>query len=195
MRLKNSVLAPVVISALALSASPALAADAQSFKQPKPRAADRGLKLSGEIKAALQRDLGLSAEEVKQQGAQQRRAIKLDQTLQASLGDAFAGSSFDDETGKLTVNVSDAAQLDEAKAAGADVQLVENSKAELESIQAELDAAAGKADGTTAAERKVSGDASEAVEGVRSWYVDTESNTVHVTVAEGEGKEAAADLA
>ena len=75
------------------------------------------------------------------------------------------------------------------------MQLVENSKAELESIQAELDAAAGKADGTTAAERKVSGDASEAVEGVRSWYVDTESNTVHVTVAEGEGKEAAAELA
>ena len=48
------------------------------------------------------------------------------------MGDALAGSVYKERTGKLVVMVSDAEQLDDARAAGARARLVKHSLAELE---------------------------------------------------------------
>ena len=144
MHLKKTALASIVTSALALCAAPALGATSDDgTSQGKARAVG-GQDVSGEISAALQRDLGLSASQVKEQRAQQAKAIKLDQTLQDSLGGAYAGSSYNAKAGKLVVMVSDEAQASKARAAGADVRVVKHSKARLDAIKDALDVAAGK---------------------------------------------------
>ena len=146
--------------------------------------------------AAMQRDLGLSAGEVRKQRALQAKAITLDIQLRASLGATFAGSAYDVKTGKLVVSVSDARHLDDIRAAGADARLVKHSKAELEATKADLDVAAGKAKATSSNDRRATGGARQAsVAGMTSWYVDTATNTVHVTVQKGTGKAAKAALA
>ena len=73
MRFNGTLMSSIVISALALSAAPALAAD----ERPDG---------SAEVSAALQRDLGLTPEQVKEQGPLQERAVKLDEELQAFAG-------------------------------------------------------------------------------------------------------------
>ena len=148
--------------------------------------------LTSEVLHALRRDLGLTEEQARRQGALQAKAIKLDQELQATLGDAFAGSKYDARTGKLVVMVSDASKLDDAEARGAQARPVKHSRAKLERVKAALDAAAGKAKGT---DRRHGGPRQAAAAGVVSWYVDSESNTVHVTVDKARAKQARAELA
>lgn len=185
----------ILLSALALGATPALAAaDPDDPSQGRGSAADSMVQ-ADEIRAALRRDLGLSAAEVKQQKALQAKAIKLDQKLQDSLGRAFAGSSYDEKTGKLVVMVSDAKQLAEAEAAGAEARLAEHSMAELDAIKDGLDAAAGVAEGSDPANRRATGKGRATVAGMSSWYVDEATNTVHVTVKKGQAKAAARALA
>jgi streptogrisin C len=123
MRFTRTVGSSILTLALALSAAPALAADSHDGTGQRPGQAGAG-SLSRDISAAVQRDLGFSPAQVRKQGGQQERAIKLDQRLQDSLGEAFAGSVYNERTGKLVVMVSDAEQLDEATAAGADARLV-----------------------------------------------------------------------
>ena len=186
MRFKPYVLPSILVSVLALGATPALAAD-----EP----ARAGQVQSDEIRSALQRDLGLSAAEVKKQEALQAKAIKLDEKLQDSLGSAFAGSSYDKKTGKLVVMVSDAGQLAAAEAAGADARLVKHSKARLDGIKKRLDTAAGIVDGSSPTDRKAAGKRDALVAGMTSWYVDEATNSVHVTVKKGQKKAAARALA
>jgi streptogrisin C len=190
MRFKKTVLTSLVALMVALAtAFGAAASDGNGGDKGHVAAGD------AEILAALQRDLGLSLEQAKKHGERQAKAIELDRALQASLGEAFAGSYFDADSGNLVVNVSDAAELEKAKAAGADARLVKHSKAELEAIRNELDVAAGKAKASSAADRKANGKRQASVAGLTAWYVDPKSNTVHVTVARGEAKAAARALA
>src|SRR4051794_26996407 len=77
-----------------------------------------------EALAALQRDLGLTAEQVQEVGRQQDRAIDLDVELQASLGDGYAGARFDVRRGVLIVNIADDSLLEAVKASGAEPRLV-----------------------------------------------------------------------
>jgi streptogrisin C len=187
MRFKPYVLPSILVSALALGVTPALgAADDPGRDDPV---------LSEEIRSALQRDLGLSADEVKKQEALQAGAIKLDQKLQDSLGRAFAGSSYDEKTGKLVVMVSDAKQLAAAEAAGAEARLVEQSMVELDGIKKRLDTAAGVVDSSGPTDRKAGGKRGALVAGMTSWYIDEATNSVHVTVKKGQKKAAARALA
>lgn len=196
MRTNRTLLMSVVVSAVALSATPAMGAGgSQGGGQAKDRGgAAESTQLPAPVLAALKRDLGMSEEQAKRHGAQQTKAIKLDEALRVSLGDAFAGSSYDAKSGRLVVMVSDAAKLDDAEAAGADARPVKRSKAQLDAIKEELDTAAGKAEGSSAAKRRPNGPRQPSVAGMTSWYVDTQSNTVHVTVQKGRAKEAAAKL-
>ena len=73
MRRALAVLATASLAALALGAGLALAAPPGSVSE-------------AEIQAALQRDLHLSAQEVKKQGALQARASSRDAQLRESLG-------------------------------------------------------------------------------------------------------------
>ena len=193
MRYRKHMLASVALSALALSAAPAMGAGG-SEGAARPGAAANN-ELPADVQAALERDLGLSADQAQRHGALQARAIKLDQALQASLGDAYAGSSYDPRTGRLDVMVSDARRVDEAEAAGADARVAKHSRTELEAISADLDRQAGKAEGSTAIKRKPNGARQASVDGVISWYVDAKTNTVLVTVEKNRAKQAAAALA
>jgi streptogrisin C len=183
---RRSISTAVVVSGLALGAGPAQAADSPD----RVEANDAG------VMAAMQRDLGLSADQVRKQGAQQAKAIKLDQQLRASLGAAFAGSVYDAKSGKLVVSVSDAGRLGEVRAAGADARLVRYSRAQLEAKRSELDVASGRANGAGSRDRRVTaGPRQASVAGLTSWYVDTATNTVRVTVARGQAKAAKSALA
>src|SRR4051795_4939726 len=92
---------------LALSAVPALAADERADG-------------SDQVTRAMERDLGLSPDQAKAQDELQERALKLDDELKSTLGDAYAGSQYDLKSGKLIVMVSDKDALQKASEAGAD---------------------------------------------------------------------------
>lgn len=77
-----------------------------------------------EVLAAMQRDLGLDADEVAAMFADQAQARLTDQDLRDVLGDAYAGSVFDHETGELTVSVTDPAATDAVEDAEANARLV-----------------------------------------------------------------------
>ena len=164
MRLKTTAICAVLISAMAWGGSAG--------------AADERKDGNDEISTALERDLGLSREQVEKQGAQQEQAIKLDARLQRALGDAYAGAWYDLDSGRLVVNVTDGAALDTAKAAGADARLVDHSLRELNTVKGGLDAAAGAPKG--GAERST-GDKPGDI-GLSAWTVDPISNSVLVTV-------------
>jgi streptogrisin C len=189
MRFRKTLLTFVLAALTVVLASAAAASGGSDGDRGRVAAAD------DEILAALQRDLGLSPEQAREQGAKQARAIELDQALQVSLGDAYAGSYYDAERGTLVVNVSDDEKLEEAKASGAEARLVKYSNAELDAIKEELDVAGGKKEGSSAADRQVDGTRKASVDGMTGWYVDPKTNTVHVTVARGEAKAAAEVLA
>src|SRR5262245_38465971 len=114
----------VVLTTLALGATPALAQEKRTE--------------AGDMTAAISRDLGLSADQVKRLGPQQERAIALDEQLQKQLGDGFAGSHFDLKSGQLIVNVLDRKLLEPVKGAGATPKLVAHSLKELGEIKANL---------------------------------------------------------
>lgn len=185
---KSNVFMSVVVSAVALSAAPAMGAGGSQ----SDRSVAGNTELPRDVQVALQRDLGLSAEQARHHGALQAKAIKLDTQLRASLGSAFGGSSYDASTGKLVVRVSDSAKLDDARAAGADARLVKRSQADLEAITADLDKAAGKVAG---AGRHANGARQASIAGITSWFIDATSNTVHVTVKTSHAQQAKATLA
>ena len=148
----------ILTAALGLAAAPALAEDG-----------------TREALAALQRDLGLTPERLHDVGRQQDRAIDLDVKLQASLGDGYAGARFDVRRGVLIVNVTDDSLLEAVKASGAEPRLVKRGLGELEAITAQLNGP--PADG---AERRV--ETKPQSTGLTSYYIDPDSNSVHVTV-------------
>jgi streptogrisin C len=195
MRFTRTIGSSVLTLALAVSAAPALAADSQGTAQRQGQAGAGSPAVSRDLSAAIQRDLGLSAGQVRKQGALQAKAIKLDRKLEDSLGQAFAGSVYNERTGKLVVMVSDAGQLDEATAAGADARLVKYSETRLEAIKDQLDGTAGQAKGSGPADRPAAGNQQPVVAGVTGLYVDPKSNSVHVTVKEDQAEAAEDALA
>ncbi|MEV0677776.1 S1 family peptidase [Actinosynnema sp. NPDC050436] len=115
--------------------------------------------------AALQRDLGLSAEQATDRLAREAAATGLETRLRTLVGADFAGSWFDGTTGKLVVGTTDAADLAAIRAAGADARKLANSAITLDNVKAQLD--------------KLEGVAPKSVTG---WYVDPSANQVVVTV-------------
>lgn len=94
---------------------------------------------SGDIQAALQRDLGLTPQQAEARYQQEKVAWSKDKTLRIALGGDFAGSRFDAESGKLVVDVADASRAAEVTSAGALVRVVDKSAAELGATKAKLD--------------------------------------------------------
>ena len=115
---------------------------------------------------AMQRDLGLTAEQAQQRLHDEAIANEADQALRGTLADAFGGSRYDAELGKLVVGVTDADLVDEVRAAGAEAKVVQFSAAQL----------GGVVDGLNA---------QQAPQGVTGWYVDSGSNKVVLTAATG----------
>jgi streptogrisin C len=159
MRFNRTLMSTIVISSLAFGAAPALAQD-----QKRTEVAD--------MSAAIQRDLGLSADQVKLVGAQQERAIALDEQLQKELGEQIAGTYFDIKSGQLIVNVTDRGLLDNIKGAGATPRLVQNNLKQLSLALTEL----GGPD-TSGEKREVAKSQSQ----FAALAIDPISNTVKIT--------------
>ncbi|WP_028663341.1 S1 family peptidase [Saccharomonospora halophila] len=121
---------------------------------------------------AMQRDLGMSAQEAEQRLRSEAAAFRADETVRATL-DSFGGSYYDAELGKLVVGVTDKAEFDEVRAAGAQPRSVDNSRSELDAVVEQLN----EADDNVP-------------ESVATWYADVKSNSVMLTTALGTTRKA-----
>lgn len=122
-----------------------------------------------ELLQAVQRDLGLNAEQARVRLASDQKASEISEQAKASLGDAFGGSWIDQASGKLVVAVTRPG----LSVTGADTQVVKNSLTQLNGTKSVLDLMSAPA-------------------GVTSWRVDEKSNSVVVEVNKNT-RDAAAD--
>ncbi|MFD1148842.1 S1 family peptidase [Saccharothrix hoggarensis] len=126
-----------------------------------------------ELLQAVQRDLGLTAEQARVRLANDTRSGDIETKVRGALGDSFAGAWIDSASGKLTVGVTDAAKADAARAAGADAKVVRYSHRSLTGTKAALDRLTAPAS-------------------ITGWRVDDASNSVVVEVNRNT-RDAAAD--
>ncbi|OLR91309.1 S1 family peptidase [Actinokineospora bangkokensis] len=113
---------------------------------------------------ALQRDLGLSGQQVRERLAAESASMRLLPEAKAAAGGAYAGSWLD--SGALVVAVTDGAAAEGVAATGARTTLVAHTEKALEDTKAAIDAKA-------------------APKAVTGWYVDTKANSVVVKVLKG----------
>ncbi|WP_326550889.1 ricin-type beta-trefoil lectin domain protein [Micromonospora sp. NBC_01813] len=117
--------------------------------------------------AALRRDLDLTAAELTTRLAVEATAGSIEQRLRTELADAYAGTWVAEDGRTVVVGVTDPAQADRVRAAGAQARTVTRGLADLERLAAGLDRRA-----------KAAGSA------VHAWYVDPVSNTVAIQAAD-----------
>ncbi|MBB4963923.1 S1 family peptidase [Saccharothrix violaceirubra] len=146
-------------------------------------APDRSVDLPADVLAAMQRDLGLTAEQANTRAAQQEQADKIDDVLKAKLGASFGGAWFDANLGKLVVGVTDAKQAGAVTAAGGQAKVVKYAEAKLDQIVKGLDTQSGRVAGSSRSTNAKP--ASAAVKGLVSWSVDPTTNQVVVTALDG----------
>lgn len=118
---------------------------------------------------AMQRDFGLTAQQVRTRLAQESAATSVAPAAQSAAGAGFGGAWYDAATGKLVVAVTDAARTAAVQATGADVVNVAHTQAALDAAKSAIDNYAGQA----------------APKDVTGWYVDEKANSVVVTVKQG----------
>ncbi|MBK7621450.1 MAG: S1 family peptidase [Kineosporiaceae bacterium] len=128
---------------------------------------------------AMQRDLGLSADQAVIRVIQEDEARTIDQDLRSRLGDAYAGSYLSPDGGVLTVAVTDAAAARTVEDADAIPAVVALSQSTLEETTSALDRQAAQA----------------VPDGVWSWYVDVAANTVSIVARDQAAATAFADAA
>jgi hypothetical protein len=153
---------PLAISAL-LGAGQAFAADLSSPQ------------ISPAMRAALQRDLGLSASELPRYLDAERAAMRKQAEAQGALGADFAGSWLERNAGgeyRLVVASTRRDAVANAKLGGAEVRVVSRSLAELDAIKAKLDR--GQATRSVGVLRQTD-------PSIHAWRVDLPSNSVVVT--------------
>jgi streptogrisin C len=122
-----------------------------------------------ELLQAVQRDLGLNADQARVRLASDQKASDIAEQAKASLGDAFGGSWIDQASGRLTVAVTKSG----LSVTGADAKVVQNSLAQLNGTKSVLDLMTAPAS-------------------ITSWRVDEKSNAVVVEVNKNT-RDAAAD--
>lgn len=154
---------------LALGTFSAAAMPATATAPPAPDTAKATTMLQ-----AMQRDLGLTKEQALQRLDIESKASKLEKTLREDLAGSYGGSYFDAKLGKLVVGVTDMAQADLVRSAGAEVRKVEHSAAELHGITEKLSKHSGNLPG-----------------GLTGWYSQARTNSVTVTTKPGTAQQAA----
>ncbi|SDG98817.1 streptogrisin C [Lentzea fradiae] len=122
-----------------------------------------------ELLQAVERDLGLNADQARVRLASDQQASELAEQAKASLGDAFGGAWIDQASGKLTVAVTKPG----LSVTGAETKVVQNSLAKLNGTKSVLDLMSAPAS-------------------ITSWRVDEKSNSVVVEVNKNT-RDAAAD--
>ena len=119
------------------------------------------------VLAAYQRDLGLDSGQVKARLELERTAAATQKSAREFTGAAYGGAWYDQDSGKLVVGVTDEAKARVVRALGAEPKVVAHSATTLTDTKDKIDRA-GRAPGA-----------------VTGWYVDTEANSVVVTVKRG----------
>lgn len=116
---------------------------------------------------AMQRDLGIGADEARSRIADEYRAAAVATGLEKSLGASFAGASVSGDKSVLTVATTDTAEVARITASGARAQVVAHSLDRLDAAKAALDKVA----------------LTKAPKDVPSWYVDVRTNRLVVNAA------------
>ncbi|WP_393058955.1 carbohydrate-binding protein [Streptomyces sp. LN549] len=137
---------------------------------PSPRVPAAGAdRLSPGLLKAVQRDLGLTADQATERIGNESRATAVAAVLRRSLGTGFAGARVSGDEAELTVATTDAADTGRIAEAGARPVVVDHSLAELTSAKAALDRVALR----------------RAPKDVPAWYVDVATNRVVVQAGRG----------
>ncbi|WP_049557944.1 S1 family peptidase [Nonomuraea sp. SBT364] len=162
--------AAILAACLATPPTPALA-------EPAPQAAAPADTPPAVIDA-LERDLGLTEQQVVTRLANEQRAAAVETALTASLGDSYGGAWLNADASKLMVATTDSAAKPAIEAQGAEPVVVTRTLAQLNETKAKLDQAPRKAR-----------------TGASLWYVDVTTNSVVVLAAQLEAAEALAAAA
>ena len=128
---------------------------------------------SAALLVALQRDLGLSAEDAVARLSREADGAAVERDMRQILGATFAGAWFDATSGSMVVAITDPARADAVRAAGAQPRVVQRDARTLDATMAELDDRAASAP-----------------DSVTGWYVDAPSNSVVVTTTDPAAGEA-----
>ncbi|MGN9837728.1 S1 family peptidase [Nonomuraea sp. H19] len=158
----------ILAACLATPLSPAAADPAPQSASPAPPS----------VIDALERDLGLTEEQVVTRLANEERAAAVESSLTAQLGASFGGAWLNDDASKLMVATTDPNATAAIEAQGAQPVLVKRTLAELNAVLQKLDQAPRKA--TAAA---------------TLWYVDVKTNSVSVQAPTVEAADALATAA
>ncbi|GAA4019498.1 S1 family peptidase [Allokutzneria multivorans] len=119
---------------------------------------------SPELLHAVQRDLGLDAQQARARLQSDAKAVDVEQRAMATAGDSFGGTWI--QGGKLVVAVTDAAKADAVRAQGAEVAVVRHAHSKLKAAKQQLDGMKAPAS-------------------VTGWRVDERGNSVVVEVSRG----------
>ena len=129
------------------------------------------------VRAAMQRDLGLSSAQLSQYLKIERVATLQEKQLAKAQGNNFAGSWIERKpNGNYQLVVATTSIRPQNAPAGVEIRNVRHNQADLESSRAQLD--------------DVLAHGGKVPKGVYGWYVDLQSNSVVVSI--GKGKEQAA---
>ncbi|MFD6986168.1 putative Ig domain-containing protein [Streptomyces sp. NPDC059956] len=153
-----SITAASVTAVVALGGLGALPAHATATAEPGPS-------VNPQLLQAMQRDFGLSADQVRDRIADEASAAKAATLIRGRVGDRVAGMWFDSSTGRLNAAVSNAADAALVRNAGAVAQQARYSRADL-----------------AATTRTVSRDIGDGIAGVVAWGPDVRNNRIDVTV-------------
>ncbi|WP_286157629.1 S1 family peptidase [Streptomyces griseus] len=156
--------ATVAVGALALAGLTGVASAGPAGTTAAPVSADS---LSPGLLAAMERDLGLDADDARGRIANEYRAAAVAAGLEKSLGASYAGARVSGAKAALTVATTDASQTARITEAGAKAEVVGHSLDRLEGVKEALDRAALR----------------KAPKDVPVWYVDVEANRVVVNAA------------
>lgn len=153
------------------SAQPAASQPTSSKSSPNQSSPNQSAQPATTELQAVQRDLGLTADQAKQRLQQESVANRADSTLRGALGGTYGGAHYDSRQGHLVVGVTSPNAFDSVRASGADPVLVHFSSQQL--------------DGAADALRQA-----PAPPQVTGWYVDPAANAVVVTAKRGSSNQA-----
>ncbi|WP_431920427.1 S1 family peptidase [Nonomuraea jabiensis] len=159
----------ILAACLATPLSPAAA-------DPAPQSASPSLPPS--VVDALERDLGLSEQQVTTRLANEERAAATQATLTSQLGASYGGAWLNDDASKLLVATTDPNATATIQAQGAEPVVVARSLAQLDAIMQQLDRAPKRAQA-----------------GAALWFVDVKTNSVAIQAPTVESAEALAKAA
>ncbi|SEB98463.1 streptogrisin C [Nocardioides exalbidus] len=166
-RIASATLGVATLAAAAIGLGSLMAPTASAAPDDPAPKVDRSAVSPGLV-AAMKRDLGIDAGQVRARLAMEAKAPAVASSLEKKLGASYAGSWIAHGDTRLSVATTDRSEAAAIRRGGARAVVVRHSQAELTADRSALDERAGSAAGA-----------------IHSWYVDVATNSVVVTAAPG----------